>query len=57
MAYMTDFCVFACLGEKWLRHSEVIPADDVLEKNFGDENSVKGMYNAKESDIDWQLEN
>ena len=34
-----------------------ILADDVLEKNFGDENSVKGMYNAKESDIDRQLEN
>ena len=36
---------------------DFIPADDVLENNFGDENSVKGMYNAKESDIDWQLEN
>ena len=36
---------------------DFIPADDVLEKNFGDENSVKGMYNANESDIDWQLEN
>ena len=34
-----------------------IPADDVLEKNFGDENSVEGMYNAKESDLDLQLEN
>ena len=36
---------------------DFIPADDVLEKNFGDENSVKGMYNANEIDIDWQLEN
>ena len=36
---------------------DFIPADDVLEKNFGDENSVKVMYNANESDIDWQLEN
>ena len=42
-----------------IRSSRVdfIPADDVLEKNFGDENSVKGMYNANESDIDWQLQN
>ena len=52
---MTDCCVFACLGEKWLRI--LFPADDVLEKSFGDENSVKGMYNGNESDIDWQLEN
>ena len=31
--------------------------DDVLEKIFGDESSVEGMYNDKESDIDRQLEN
>ena len=36
---------------------DFIPADDGLEKNFGDENSVKVMYNAKESYIDWQIEN
>ena len=36
---------------------DFISADDVLEKIFGDENSVKGMCNDKESDIDWQLEN
>ena len=33
------------------------PAYDVLEKISGDENSVEGMYNDKESDIDRQLEN
>ena len=31
---------------------DFIPADDVIEKNFGDENSFKGMYDTKESDID-----
>ena len=36
---------------------DFIPPHDVLEKIFGDENSVKGMYNDKESDIDRQLEN
>ena len=52
-----------CLGENWLpstfRGSRVdfIPADDVLEKIFGDENFVEGMYNDEESDIDRQLEN
>ena len=36
---------------------DFIPADYVIEKIFGDENSVEGMYNDEESDIDRQLEN
>ena len=36
---------------------DFIPADDVLEKIFGDKNSVEGIYNEEESDIDRQLEN
>ena len=36
---------------------DLIPADDVLEKIFGNENSVEEMYNDEESDIDRQLEN
>ena len=36
---------------------DFIPADDVLEKIFGNVNSVEGMYNDEEIDIDRQLEN
>ena len=36
---------------------DFISEDDVLEKTFGDENPVEGMYNDKESDIDRQQEN
>ena len=31
---------------------DFIPADDVLEKLFGDKNSIEGIYNDEESDID-----
>ena len=63
MAYTTDFFAFACLGEKWLASAfralrvDFIPADDVLENIFGHENSLEGMYNEEESDIDRQQEN
>ena len=36
---------------------DFIPADDVLENIFGHENSLEGMYNEEESDIDRQQEN
>ena len=36
---------------------EFIPADYVLENIFGHENSVEGMYNEEESDIDRLQEN